>query len=307
MDFRLDDDQTAILESVSTLLARHAGPSRLRNLGGDAPVYDHALEQCLDDAGFLEVVSVGACDRLNAALVQEAISVSLGCVATGVQLLVAPSLPDDLAKPIAVVRGGHFGPARFLADARTVVIVDDGGVRVATPAPGEVSRPSSRLGWPVGMAADLPAGRVLSDVDPREITTWTRTALAVELVGAMRFAIDLTVGYVTGREQFGRSIGSFQAVQHGLSECAVAIEGARWLALESAESGSTEGAAYALAHAIEAVKLVFPMTHQYSGAIGFTQEYDLHLATMRTVAMRAEGEVFGRPATAAAYEHWAFG
>ncbi|HRE02989.1 MAG TPA: acyl-CoA dehydrogenase family protein, partial [Ilumatobacteraceae bacterium] len=208
MDFHLDDDQTAIL------LSRHAGAARVRALGGDAPAYDHDLEHQLDQAGFLDVVTPGAGDRLNAALVQEAISLHLGCVSTSARLLVAPSLPLGLEGPVAVVRADHRGPARFLADACSVVLVANDGVRLATPARGDVSRPVSRLGWPVGMAADVAAGVALPEVDPREITTWSRIALAIELVGAMRFATDLTVGYVIDREQFGRSIGSFQALQH---------------------------------------------------------------------------------------------
>ena len=303
MDFSLDDDQHAVLDAMATLLGRHAGPERLRELGGDQPRYDHELDKHLETAGFLDIAPPGSTSRLDAALVQEAISSALGTSATGYRLLVAPSLPVPVVGPMAMTDHGHRGPVRFGSDADGVVVLGDRDVRMVTPAPS-AERPPSRLGWPVGRFTSTPEGEPLDGVDVDEVRAWLRVALAVEIVGAMRFATDLTVGYVIDRLQFGRPIGSFQAVQHGLAECTVAVEGARWLALEAADHGTPEAASTALAHAVEATRLVFARTHQYSGAIGFTQEYDLHLATMRLVALRAEAESLGRPAGVSARQRW---
>ena len=305
MDFHLNDDQRAVHDAMSTLLSRHAGPSRLRQLGGDQPTYDHELERQLEAAGFLDIAERGSANRLDAALVQEAISVALGTVATSSRLLIAPSLPEAIKGPVSVIADGHRGPARFAADAVALIVIGDRDVRFVAPLPIAVECVVSRLGWPVGQLDDVPQGDVMIDVDPEEVLAWARIAFAVELVGAMRFATDLTVGYVIDRKQFNRSIGSFQAVQHGLAECAVAVEGARWLALEAAHNGTAGAAAVALTHAIQATKIVFPRTHQYCGAMGFTQEFDLHLATMRVVALRAEGEALGRPSIALARQRWA--
>lgn len=305
MDFQLNEDQSAVQQAVSTLLTRHAGPTRLRDLGGDQPTYDHELERHLEAAGFLDLAEQGSTNRLDAALVQESISVALGTAATSSRLLIAPSLPEAIKGPVSVVAGGHRGPARFAADAVAVIVIGDRDVRFVAPLPDPVERVISRLGWPVGQLDDLPHGDVMLDVDPEEVRAWARIAIAIELVGAMRFATDMTVGYVTDRKQFNRAIGSFQAIQHGLAECAVAVEGARWLSLEAAHNGTPEAAAAALTHAIQATKVVFPRTHQYCGAMGFTQEFDLHLATMRVVALRAEGESLGRPGMALARQRWA--
>lgn len=305
MDFQLDDDQGAILEAVKTLLSRHAGPARLHALGGAEPTYDHDLDKHLESAGFLDIAPAGSLDRLNAALVQEAVSQALGSAATSFRLLVAPSLPVTFDGPVAMIRRGHRGAARFAADADAIVVIGDSDVRLIRPISPDIDRPISRLGWPVGDLTVVPDGAVLEGVDPDEIAAWVRIAIAIELVGAMRFATDLTVSYVIDRKQFNRSIGSFQAVQHGLAECAVALEGARWLALEAASEGTPQAASRALTHAIEATKVVFPRTHQYCGAIGFTREYDLHLATMRLVALRAEGEALGRPGSDYARRLWA--
>ena len=305
MDFHFNDDQSAVRDAVSTLLRRHAGPARLRELGGAAPTYDHDLYGHLDAAGFLDLAEHGSTNRLDAALVQEAVSMSLGAVATSARLLVAASLPEAIKGPVSIVDAGHRGPARFAADAEALIVIGDHEVRYVALLPGTVRPVDSRLGWPVGQLDEVSGGDVMIGVDAADVRAWARIAIAVELVGAMEFAMDLTVGYVIDRKQFNRPIGSFQAVQHGLAECAVAIEGARWLTLETAHHGSPEAAANALTHTIEATKIVFPRTHQYCGAMGFTEEFDLHLATMRIVALRTEGEALGRPATALAHQRWA--
>jgi len=305
MDFHLNDDQSAIRDAMATLLTRHAGATRLRHLGGDDPTYDHDLERHLEGAGFLDIAEAGSANRLDAALVQEAISLALGTAATSSRLLIAPSLPEAIKGPVSVVAEGHRGPARFATDAVALIVIGQRDVRFVAPLPLSVERVVSRLGWPVGQLDDVPEGDVMIDVDPEEIRAWARIGLAIEMVGAMRFATDLTVGYVTDRKQFNRALGSFQALQHGLAECAVAVEGARWLSLEAAHYGTPQAAAAALTHAIQASKIVFGRTHQYCGAMGFTQEFDLHLATMRVVALRAEAEALGRPATALARQGWA--
>ena len=303
MDFTLDSHQEAVLEAVGTLLSRHAGADRLRELGGDEPGYDHDLDKRLVEAGFLDLADSHSPHRLDAALVLGAISAALGSSAAGWRLLVRPTLGIDVEGPVAIVAEGHSGPARFAADAEAIMVIGLDQVRLVRPARG-IPRVRSRLGWPVGDVCDLPAGGVVDGVPPPKVRSWARVALAVEMVGAMQFALDLTVGHVSNRRQFNRAIGSFQAVQHGLAECAVAVEGARWLALESACTGATATAAAALTQAVEASKLIFSRTHQYSGAMGFTREYDLHLATMRLPALRSEAEALGRPTLACAREHW---
>ena len=303
MDFTLDSHQEAVLEAVGTLLLRHAGAERLRELGGDEPGYDHDLDKRLVEAGFLDLADNESPHRLDAALVLEAISAALGSSAAGWRLLVRPTLGIDVEGPVAMVAEGHCGPARFAADAEAIMVMGRDQVRLVRPVRG-IQRVRSRLGWPVGDVHELPTGGVIGSVPASEVRSWARVALAVEMVGAMQFALDLTVGHVSDRRQFNRPIGSFQAVQHGLAECAVAVEGARWLALEAAWTGGATTAAAALTQAVEASKLIFSRTHQYSGALGFTREYDLHMATMRLPALRSEAEALGRPALACGREHW---
>lgn len=303
MDFTLNSHQEAVLEAVGTLLSRHAGPARLHDLGGDEPGYDHDLDKRLAEAGFLDIAEPGSACRLDAALVLETLSGALASSAAGWRLLVLPTLDVDVEGPVAVVAESHSGPARFAADADALVVIGDDRVRLVRPD-RRIPRVRSRLGWPVGEVNELPESGVIGGAPVAEALSWTRVAVATEMVGAMQFALDITVRHVSDRRQFDRAIGSFQAVQHGLAECSVAVEGARWLALEAAFTGSASTAAAALTQASEASKLIFRRTHQYHGAMGFTREYDLHLATLRLLALRSEAESFGRPAAACAHEHW---
>jgi alkylation response protein AidB-like acyl-CoA dehydrogenase len=302
VDFHLDADQQAILDAVGTINARHAGAARMRELGGDEPSYDHDLHKHLREAGFLDLADDGR--SLDAALVAEAVARELGVVAAAYQALVVPCLGIEVEGPIAVVAAGPAGPSRFAADAEAVVTVGDGCVRAIRPRPGSVARTVGRLGWPLGDLSGIDAGDVLTDADPDEVLARWRVALALELVGSMSGALDITVAHVSDRRQFGHPIGSFQAVQHGLAKCAVAIEGARWLAYEAAWSGEWAAAATALAAAVRAAERVRRDTHQFTGALGFTTEYDLHLWTMRLPALTIEAGTTGSAAIAAATSRW---
>jgi hypothetical protein len=238
----------------------------------------------------------------------ELVSRSLGVVAAGYHALVLPTLGVDTAGPIAIVPDGAPSLARFAADAEMIVLVSDDAVRAVWPKPGRIARVKSRLGWPIGNVSDVLASGDHDvdtlDVEPASVRAWWRTAIAAEIVGAMHAALAITVKHVTERHQFGRPIGSFQAVQHGLAECVVALEGARWLARESAWSGSPAIASTAITAAVSAATRVRRDTHQYTGALGFTTEYDLHLSTMRMAALQIEANTIGSSPIAAAAGRW---
>ncbi|MFF9842824.1 acyl-CoA dehydrogenase family protein [Streptomyces sp. NPDC013740] len=110
-------------------------------------------------------------------------------------------------------------------------------------------------------------------------------ALAAEAVGAARAALDRTVGYVGTREQFGRPVGSFQAVKHRLADLLVQVESARSLAFCAAlDDAEPEAGAPALAQALEALRAAAAETVQLHGGIGITWEHDAHLYFKRAAA-----------------------
>jgi alkylation response protein AidB-like acyl-CoA dehydrogenase len=113
-------------------------------------------------------------------------------------------------------------------------------------------------------------------------------AIAAEIAGRLNAALDLTVRYAKERTQFGRPIGSFQAVQHRLAQLHVAAQQCTWLARAAAWSAEAETAAAAAALSSDTARWGSVELHQLTGAIGFTEEYDLHLWTMPLQALRVE-------------------
>ncbi|TXS30175.1 acyl-CoA dehydrogenase [Streptomyces sp. ms191] len=106
--------------------------------------------------------------------------------------------------------------------------------------------------------------------------------LAAEAVGAAQAALDRTVEYVGTREQFGRPVGSFQAVKHRLADLYVQLESARSLTYCAVREPGTGG--LALAAALEALRTVSGETIQLHGGIGFTWEHEAHLYFKRAAA-----------------------
>ncbi|MEU7583830.1 acyl-CoA dehydrogenase family protein [Streptomyces sp. NPDC041068] len=114
------------------------------------------------------------------------------------------------------------------------------------------------------------------------------TVVAAELVGAADRALERTVEYVQQREQFGRAIGSFQAVKHRLADVYVQVQAARSAAYYAAWAAGAEAAGFggqgaeragglALAQALDALRTAASEAVQLHGGIGFTWEHEAHL------------------------------
>ncbi|MGW3299991.1 acyl-CoA dehydrogenase family protein [Streptomyces rubiginosohelvolus] len=98
--------------------------------------------------------------------------------------------------------------------------------------------------------------------------------LAAEAVGTAASALERTVEYVKTREQFGRAVGSFQAVKHRLADLYVRVEAARSAAYHAARD--PEAGPLALAQALEAARITTGEAVQLHGGIGFTWEHEAH-------------------------------
>ncbi|MEV0224149.1 acyl-CoA dehydrogenase family protein [Streptomyces sp. NPDC050704] len=104
--------------------------------------------------------------------------------------------------------------------------------------------------------------------------------LAAEAVGAADRVLERTVEYVKQREQFGRAIGSFQAVKHRLADLYVQVQAARSAAYYAAwatAAGGERAGGLALAQALEALRTTASEAVQLHGGIGFTWEHEAHL------------------------------
>ncbi|OBB38886.1 acyl-CoA dehydrogenase [Mycobacterium sp. 852002-51961_SCH5331710] len=133
-----------------------------------------------------------------------------------------------------------------------------------------------------------------------------RTIAAAEAVGGAHDCVDAAVEYAKVREQFGRTIGTFQAVKHHLANMLVAAESAGatvWDAARAASAGEQEFALMAAC----AATLAFPayvhnaeLNIQVHGGIGYTWEHDAHLHLRRAITVR--GLLGGRDAPLDVYE-----
>jgi len=288
MDFEFNEDQQAILEAVNRLLEQHAGPARAIKLFADNG-YDAELDAALAEAGFNSILKdVGS---LEAALVVEAIARAAGVTSAAAQMLIAPAVSNkEIAGPIALaLQADKAVPVRYLAQAKHLFLLSNADVKLITLKKGDVEPVKSNFGYPMGKLSRAVGGESLGRDAAEKLKCWWRLSLAIEAVGTMDAALKHTVEYVKQRRQFGRAIGSFQAIQHRLSICAIQVEGSRWLAREAAYHGaSAEAVANAAAFALSAADLIFTETHQMSGAIGFTREFNLHVWSMRLHTLRQE-------------------
>ena len=128
-------------------------------------------------------------------------------------------------------------------------------------------------------------------------------ALSAEQVGAAQRALELTVAYTKVRVQFGRTIGSFQALQHRMAGLHVLVESARSLSYAAADAAAEDAAGFGLQAAAakvycsEALARVAGEMIQMHGAIGITWEHDAHRYLKRA---HGAGQLFGRPSEHAA-------
>ena len=119
----------------------------------------------------------------------------------------------------------------------------------------------------------------------------------MEMLGGADAVVEMTVEYAKQRTQFGRPVGTFQAVQHHCANMATDVEGCRHIAYQAAwkvASGEPAAREVAMAKAwvSGAYQRVCNLAHQCHGAIGFTKEHDLQLYTRRAkVQELSYGEV----------------
>ncbi|RPA59982.1 acyl-CoA dehydrogenase [Gordonia oryzae] len=146
---------------------------------------------------------------------------------------------------------------------------------------------------------DVPAETITAragTIDAIRTAAWA--LMSAEQVGGAARALDLTVGYSKEREQFGRAIGSFQALKHRMAEMYAhvatsrAISRAAVYALASGSADAAHLAAAARVHCSEAYSSVVGDAIQIHGGIGITWEHDIHLYFKRA---QSSSQLFGQP------------
>jgi alkylation response protein AidB-like acyl-CoA dehydrogenase len=194
-----------------------------------------------------------------------------------------PHVVDGDVADVVVIAG---------ADALWLVDVRFPGVQVEPSVTLDATRGQASL------SLDGATGTRLGDRDASQrAIDLLRVALSVEAVGAARHCLELTVGHLKTREQFGRPIGSFQALQHRAADLVVDLEVAAstayyaaWAAAEALHGESADELAVVapLAKAVcaEAAWRIAAQMIQLHGGIGFTWEHDAHRYFKRLTATR---------------------
>jgi hypothetical protein len=191
------------------------------------------------------------------------------------ELIATVALPPDTPRAVDAEAAG------------LVLLASDDGVSEA--APGDCHRsvdPSRRLYDVAPTGAGWRA-------DVKRAYQFGVLATAAQLVGAAEALLTETVDYAKQRTQFGRAIGSYQAIKHKLADVHIAVELARplvygaALALADNSPDAARDVSAAKAAAGDAALLAARSGLQTHGAIGFTAEYDLSLWLLRVQALQS--------------------
>jgi alkylation response protein AidB-like acyl-CoA dehydrogenase len=305
MDFQLTEDQAALVSAVHAIVQDHMELPRGARLASH--YYDTALQRLLEDNGFLNAGrELGA---LGAALVIDEVARIPAVVEVAATALVVPRLlgEEQLEGPVALLSAralavGH----RFLSVARTALIDLGEDIAVVPIAPGDAEPVDSILAYPIGRFTRLPdlttARRLRGKGAP--LRQWWRVGLAIEFAGAAQSAVGFTLNYVKQRHVFGHPVGAFQTVQHRLVQCQMVANAGRLLALRAAWSGEAYHADLAACHVQQHVRKLLVDLHQFTGAMGVTNEFLLHFWTYRLRALQAEAGGLGDAALGIARHRW---
>jgi alkylation response protein AidB-like acyl-CoA dehydrogenase len=308
MRFSLDTEQRDFAASIDAALASADVPGAVRawNKGNTAGAT--AVWARLSELGVTALVVAEESGGIGAHPVDLVVAVErLGrwCVPGPVaeSLAVAPVLlaGDDRSAALAagdLIATVAMPPAVPLAVdagfAGLTLLAGDGTVADAAPTAHHDSvDPSRRLSEVTATGDSTPA-------DTARAYDFGALATAAQLVGAGQSMLDMSVEYAKQRTQFGRPIGSYQAIKHKLADVHIALELARPLLFGAAISlaeGSTTSArdvSAAKAAAADAALLSARTSLQTHGAIGYTAEHDLSQLLLRVQALRS---AWGDPAS----------
>ncbi|MEI2653557.1 MAG: acyl-CoA dehydrogenase [Microthrixaceae bacterium] len=195
-----------------------------------------------------------------------------------------------------VVLGGALAGMFLVATGDDVAIVEAGnGVTVDVPTNLDPTRRSAKVTLDGAPATVIPGAR-------QALVDLTRLVLSAEAIGLARECTDMAAAYAKERVQFGRVIGTYQAVKHHCANMVVATELATSAVWDAAKAAATGGdqltftAAVAATLAAPAADLCANLNTQVHGGIAITWEHDAHLYMRRATTLLS----FLRPADAAA-------
>jgi alkylation response protein AidB-like acyl-CoA dehydrogenase len=291
LDERWGEEEQELADGLRGLLEKHCDGAVVREAEAAPDARHHELEARLVDFGLWELPAdpgllAAAAWELGRALAPVPFPERAAVAALGI--------PDA----VWAERGWCPAPGH-----PAVAVGGDGSLVRAVPGPprrtaaGDLLCPVTPSDDVIGSASDAGRGRRL-----------VRLLGAARSVGAAEGALALAVSYVRERHQFGRPVGSFQAVAHRLADVAVAVDGAglavrkaAWTArVEQGGDGAPDDTFAAIARAVaeDAAERAVSSCHQVMGGYGFSVEEDCQLFSRRTRAWRLRLEPVGDELTA---------
>jgi alkylation response protein AidB-like acyl-CoA dehydrogenase len=316
MDFTFSEDQLLFQESVRDFLVNEVTPERIRASWETESGRDPALWQQLTELGLVGMTvpeghgGLGMTELDFVLLAQECGYVALPEPLVHTALVAVPLL-QDIGGELAAQWLPRIaaGEAKVMVGLQQNLLVEDahvadllllqqGGDLFALTAEqvqlryNESVDPSRKL-YAVGCVADarpIASGSQAADLVEASLN---RGALgcAAQALGLAQRMVDISVQYTGERQQFGKAIGSFQAVKHHMANVAVSLEYARAPVHRAAYSiANKEGiAGHAVSHAklaaCEAANLAAKNSIQVHGAMGYTWEVDLHIFMKKAWAL----------------------
>lgn len=325
MNFAFSEEQTMLADTTRGFFTRNATSERTRRaMEGDG--VDHALwRSFVDDLGLSGLMAPEAMGGAGLGMVELAIVAEaagawvaalplLGSLAMATPALAAAGATEPLQRLIdgqAIAAVGFSGPLRreanglfgvvdfvphgatadlilLLGDDEAWLLSTDGdGVSIQALTTLDQTRPYARVRLDGARAKALDNPKAATDAARRG--GWI--CLAAEALGGAQACLDRTVAYSKERIQFGRPIGSFQAIKHRLADMMVEIEQARsavyWAACAVDEGlDEAELALHAAkAFAADAYLMCAGAMIQLHGGLGFTWDHDAHLFFKRAQAI----------------------
>lgn len=304
----MSEERDLLRQTVAGLVDKHAGPEAVRRAMESDRGYDESLWALLcDQVGAAALVVPdelgGAGGELaDAAVVLEELGRGLvptplwGTTLAELALLAADETDTDTLERLAA--GESVGTVVFDRDyvvhgdvCDVVIAVHEGRLLRWTDVTCEPRTPLD----PTRRLARLSAGRSTDIGRDPGLHDIAAILLAAEQIGAAARCLELTVEYTKQRVQFGRQIGSFQALKHRMADMYVAVQSARAVVGDAVAAPGPVTAALARVAATEAFCAVAGEAIQLHGGIAITWEHDIQLYFKRAHTSAA---LLGSPAEA---------
>jgi alkylation response protein AidB-like acyl-CoA dehydrogenase len=314
--FSFTDEQDMFRDTVRDLFAKECGPDAVRaswdNDDGRVPGLWSALAEmgvlamlAPEDAGGLGMDEVDLVRILEEAgyagvpdpLMEHAAVAVPALAEGGAEALLGAALAGENTCTLSLLAGGAYVVAAQAADV--VIVEQDGHLHAVRPEAGSLTSQESidqsrRL---ASMEIDVGDAELLEGADSALASDRAVLGTAAQCIGVARRLLDSTVEYVSERHQFGKPVGSYQAVKHHLADVRLGIEFASPLVHRAAWSvahpeshdARVRGRDVSMAKSMasDTVDRACRAALQCHGAIGYTFEYDLQLWLKRGWALAA--------------------